>query len=323
MENQTERKQDVNLTAVGATPLPAYDTAALASLDPDCLIDLLIQDEDRAPRALIDECAARGEAMVERLGRLVAPDRRWSDPDAIGEWWLQLHAVMILGLVEGERAGQLLVSLMRRMERANDEALQDWLAGYWPIFFRNKPDALRVPLRELAHDPGVDWYMRIQAVGSILAWAEREGTDALDAELDWAAGIAADESEDWEMRLSVATDLLSFPRERYRPLMRDLAQRQAGPGAFFDRREVAQAYAHAADRPEWHERNDPWAFYEPSAIVKRQERWESEEGDPAFEEASGEPALPFVRDGPKVGRNDPCPCGSGKKYKKCCLGKGG
>ena len=22
-----------------------------------------------------------------------------------------------------------------------------------------------------------------------------------------------------------------------------------------------------------------------------------------------------------VGRNDPCPCGSGKKYKKCCLGK--
>jgi len=23
----------------------------------------------------------------------------------------------------------------------------------------------------------------------------------------------------------------------------------------------------------------------------------------------------------KIGRNDPCPCGSGKKYKKCCLKK--
>ena len=22
----------------------------------------------------------------------------------------------------------------------------------------------------------------------------------------------------------------------------------------------------------------------------------------------------------KIGRNDPCPCGSGKKFKKCCLG---
>ena len=27
---------------------------------------------------------------------------------------------------------------------------------------------------------------------------------------------------------------------------------------------------------------------------------------------------PSVRSEPKVGRNDPCPCGSGKKYKKCC-----
>lgn len=27
---------------------------------------------------------------------------------------------------------------------------------------------------------------------------------------------------------------------------------------------------------------------------------------------------PYVRATPKVGRNEPCPCGSGKKYKKCC-----
>lgn len=30
------------------------------------------------------------------------------------------------------------------------------------------------------------------------------------------------------------------------------------------------------------------------------------------------PTEPFVRTTPKVGRNDPCPCGSGKKYKRCC-----
>lgn len=30
---------------------------------------------------------------------------------------------------------------------------------------------------------------------------------------------------------------------------------------------------------------------------------------------------PVVRDY-KIGRNDPCPCGSGLKYKKCCLGSG-
>ena len=35
-------------------------------------------------------------------------------------------------------------------------------------------------------------------------------------------------------------------------------------------------------------------------------------GEPAPEEGK-----PMRRDQPKVGRNDPCPCGSGKKYKKC------
>ena len=34
-------------------------------------------------------------------------------------------------------------------------------------------------------------------------------------------------------------------------------------------------------------------------------------------EEGEEPKLQPVRTGPKVGRNDPCPCGSGKKYKKC------
>jgi preprotein translocase subunit SecA len=29
-------------------------------------------------------------------------------------------------------------------------------------------------------------------------------------------------------------------------------------------------------------------------------------------------AGPGVRSKPKVGRNAPCPCGSGKKYKRCC-----
>ena len=36
---------------------------------------------------------------------------------------------------------------------------------------------------------------------------------------------------------------------------------------------------------------------------------------------SGPGPAPVRRDGVKIGRNDPCPCGSKKKYKKCCLKK--
>jgi len=36
-------------------------------------------------------------------------------------------------------------------------------------------------------------------------------------------------------------------------------------------------------------------------------------------EAAGGAQKPYVRPGSELSRNDPCPCGSGKKYKKCCL----
>jgi curved DNA-binding protein CbpA len=36
------------------------------------------------------------------------------------------------------------------------------------------------------------------------------------------------------------------------------------------------------------------------------------------EDPDSAPDQPIRRDQPKVGRNDPCPCGSGKKYKRCC-----
>ena len=95
-------------------------------------------------------------------------------------------------------------------------------------------------------------------------------------------------------------------------------------GASFD----ADVWRHAADEHP--------AFFAPLETLQKAER-ESDEwtlGTTAlvvslpgirdyFREGKWRDAFeavpaPFVRDGPKIGRNDPCPCGSGKKYKKCC-----
>ena len=40
-------------------------------------------------------------------------------------------------------------------------------------------------------------------------------------------------------------------------------------------------------------------------------------GEPAPEPEIQLPKITIRREAPKVGRNDPCPCGSGKKYKQC------
>jgi hypothetical protein len=62
-------------------------------------------------------------------------------------------------------------------------------------------------------------------------------------------------------------------------------------------------------------------------LIYTKKRWETDEDLPgsitlaAVRSAIEEflPAQPAQSS--KVGRNDPCPCGSGKKYKKCCFGK--
>ncbi len=41
------------------------------------------------------------------------------------------------------------------------------------------------------------------------------------------------------------------------------------------------------------------------------------EGAPVGSGAAAASRDPIRRDVPKVGRNEPCPCGSGKKYKQC------
>jgi hypothetical protein len=55
------------------------------------------------------------------------------------------------------------------------------------------------------------------------------------------------------------------------------------------------------------------------AAKRDQERRATRPGDARL--AFADTPLPFVDPFKDVGRNDPCPCGSGKKYKKCCLGR--
>lgn len=53
-----------------------------------------------------------------------------------------------------------------------------------------------------------------------------------------------------------------------------------------------------------------YTHHEISKFEKREGKWIFTEGTQV--------SKPIVNTEAKVGRNDPCPCGSGKKYKKCC-----
>lgn len=311
--------------------LPTYPDQNLAELSPAKLINIIIEDEDRVPRNVIDECARRGDAMTEHLGMLHDDDFLWSPEENDGVWWLRLHAVMILGLIASEQAGLLLVELMRRMALEDDENLQGWISGYWPALFQNKPDSVLPALRALCEDRNMDWYIRVNATDPVMAATARQGGEALEQALAWLAKIAEDEDENWECRLGAAAMLLHFPRDQYRQLVEGLEARQSGWGKHFDMQSIERAYTGQYYALEWERFTDPWEFYQADAIIKRQIRWREEDAKAMLrglsreEDYSADPYdpyyahEPYVRPEPKVGRNDPCPCGSGKKYKKCCL----
>jgi SEC-C motif-containing protein len=58
-------------------------------------------------------------------------------------------------------------------------------------------------------------------------------------------------------------------------------------------------------------RNNKQYHHESADFIKEEGKW-------YFNEGHMVPQKPLVRENPKIGRNDPCTCGSGLKYKKCC-----
>jgi len=320
------------------TELPVVSSETLTACTPAELIELIIEHADRTPRNVIDECAQRGEQILPVL----APFAQANDlleNETPGHWWLRFHMVMILGLIPGETAGLLLVEFIRGMCREEDENHQDWLAGYWPALMRNKPPSVIALVRDISVDKEIDWYMRTNMMAAVLNDAYQQGGPTLEGVLDWAAGFITNEAEDWDFRCSTANDLLNYPRDHHRPLVEALTSEKHGLAAFFSEKDINQAYARGTDGPDSDTFSDPWKFYNSEEIEKRQQRWQEEdrlqqeywleESDSDRDDVDDSPKTdfndasvhePFQREMPKVGRNEPCPCGSGKKYKKCCLG---
>ncbi len=304
--------------------IPQYSKDELTAYSNQQLIEKMIEDEDRVPRILIDECVSRGEKILEVLASV-----KVNNVETNGEWWMILHSIMILGLIPSEEAGMLLIAFIDDMCKEPDDDLQDWLAGYWPALTRNKPTTVIEQILTRCEDKTVPWYLRTNITDIVIDAAYRTSKDKLEKSLDWLAKMVMDEDDDWDYRITTANSLLDFPRERHLALLKDMAKRQNGFGVHFNQKDINFAYTSNNNKPNWEHRNNPWEFYEEKKIIRRQQRWQKEaiaqeNIDLSIDEEKANDfnyyeQQPYQRDEPKIGRNEPCPCGSGKKYKKCCM----
>lgn len=304
---------------------PTNDPERFASASAEDLIGLLVANEDRVPHTLFQACVARGDRMVAALADYFRRFDGWDNEDGKYDWWMEIHGFWLAGAIPGEAAGRLLIDMLRRADDHDDHTL-DWVAGYMPWLFANKPAVIAELARGLAEDREVGWFARCEAVDAVIGMAHAEGPDALETALDWLAALAAEPEVDKELRRLGANALLDFPRPRHRALLNSLAMEQESDSRLyvvFDSDDVARAFSGRGDEPDWTRRGPPWGFYDDDQIMARQKRWR-EDDERAIErkrQAAIDSLYPetYLRDTPKLGRNDPCHCGSGKKYKKCCL----
>lgn len=291
------------------------------TLDDSTLLNLLFTQEDRLPRAAVDESIRRGERMIKPLSDIVSEQYSWTRD--MPEWWAVVHAVYILGAIGGE---DVVIPLLKGMRWAIPYDC-DWVTEDLPSILGRVGIVAIHELKRVAKDKTSDWFTRAIAIEGLAAVTIHNPEIEEDIFM-FIGAILNDEREERETRQTAGSVLIDFLRSEFKE---DLFAFGCEEKRLKDADSDYMSSFYDGDVMEWFSegKKDLWSysrewlsFYDEDEINKRQIRWKEEEQKRLEQErlkVSGE--KPFVREEPKIGRNDPCPCGSGKKYKKCCIGK--
>jgi hypothetical protein len=289
----------------------------------------VIATQEKLPDFAIGICTVRIEESGPKL-RAVLDRAADGVPLSDEESFLLFRGVHILGAARDSKACQPLLRFLRRpSEEVIDllgDAITESMAKIVIGVFDGDADALFA----LALDNSINEFIREAAFGAatFLAWEGRIDRDRLKQLLVrfYEARLAEDGDQAWAGWLQ-AIALLGM--RALVPLV-DAAWREGRlPEFSIDRAEFDEDLARAERSPDAVARfTDRNLGYIEDAIDSL--AWTRGLGDDGFEE-DDETALwadaPYPNEPVRnpwrhVGRNDPCPCGSGKKAKKCCLAHG-
>jgi hypothetical protein len=287
-------------------------------LDDENLISLFFTEEDRLPREAVDEFVRRGDRMVAPLAKIVSNNYAWTRD--LPEWWAVIHATFILGAIATK---ETVLPLLKALRFACVYDC-DWITHELPsIFGRLGPRAVD-GLKRIGADQTSDWFIRAHAMEGLAAITISHPETGEDI-FGFIGSIFTDEKEDIDTRQSAGNVLLDFKREEYKESLllfankeKESKEKNVFYNASFFESDVIEALT-TETKDLWLYTSEWLDFYAEENIRKRQERWRKEaKAQSQKEEEKDSVSIPFVHTTPKVGRNEPCPCGSGKKYKKCC-----
>jgi hypothetical protein len=234
-----------------------------------------------------------------------------------------------LGLWNEPRAFQPIVAYLAADPMAAEEQLDDIETEHLPAILARTYDGSDLgPLKALIENIAAPPFLRGACLRALHAMSRLGKLDRRDV-VDYFEGLAGslDHAANEDFMDVLASDMAALQEERLRPVI----DRWFAEG-LIDETLVSQADIDETYRAPYDEINEEltgrehfdalidylceWSWFvasDPSELVPFYPT------DFEDDELDDLPLEPYVREGRKIGRNEPCPCGSGKKYKKCCL----
>jgi len=277
------------------------------------------------------------EDMEKMIMDCIQRDEFFRNYDDEDKWWsLNLHALWVLLELQAKETLPTLLLLLEQEDEFNWYWFSDYMTeSLWEIFYHLGKDRLET-LKEVLLKPS-NWVCRIipSHVAKAILWHHPERKQEI---LDWYSSVLdtfikmeeEDEALDPDVISSIVSDLIGIQAKEFLPQIRTLYDKELiYNGVVGDMQSIEEyinnakyksgkiqlkssIYDRYEDAMTWHGYQMKYneAAYKESTRLKKISYFE-----PLIEKTT---PIPKKK---KVSKNAPCPCGSGKKYKRCCLNK--
>ncbi len=268
------------------------------------------------PRELVDQTIRRGRRMVPFLGAFLTDQDLW---EADGEeCWAPVHALFLLQAIQDSSATSYVVDALHRGLGS------EWLGEYGDNLILSLGPQGVEPIWAVASDPNADGSGRFAAVSGlgVLGLAHEDLRPNLISRFRGLATLILDkpdqdnEETDPEILECLLENLACLHDEASKALIDRAYEDTRFDLDLWYKGNILDFYSAPCEKILSDLRVDPLLHFDPEELGKLRGQYEPEDDEPEEEEFV---PRPIVTQEAKVGRNDPCPCGSGKKYKKCCL----
>ncbi len=289
-------------------------------------LHILATETELSAIALVN-CAARIEESGPAL-RALLDKAAGGDALADDETLLLFRGLFVLGGARDPLAWPALLRLLRRPTAEIEHLLGDVITEDLSRIIIGVFDGDAGALFDAVADGAIDGFVRdaLLRAATFLAWEGRIDRDLMvrflerfheqklaeDWDYAWVGWVKAIALLGLRELAPLAAD--SFRAGRIDPQIteegdfeRDLAAAEQAPGDADRFKRDGLGYI-----DDILESLEKWSWTGPAEPVPRERQWPD-----VFQDGN----VPYVNPLRHVGRNDPCPCGSGKKYKKCCLAR--